>query len=341
MPRSLAGLVLALTLLSLGAAASAATDPKGATTGSGSTTPITFTPNVPIPGTFEGAIPVDDKLVAKYIGAFFIYFVGIVGILAVVMVMWGGYHYITSQGNPQKIREGKETITNAIIGLILAFTSILLLRLINPALVSFRGLVPSYIGEQLQTYEKLARPMKTWTPIDMKPANLQTIAQRVRSGGYQNLVRTEGDRMSLGADFKYRLMALLFIESSGNPNAVSGVGACGLIQLMPTTAGVSCEELKKPEVNVKKAAEFYASLVKNPCPSPNKKAPCTKGNVCTTDIMFANAAYNAGRGGNYCSKSCPGQTWWQCADNDGYAETRNYVSKAEATYQWLKANFAF
>jgi len=95
---------------------------------------LTFTPNVPIPTLFSGAHTVDETLFGTYVNAFYIYFAGVAGILAVVMIMYGGFHYITSLGNPQRMNQGKEIISNALIGLILVLTSYLLLNIINPRL---------------------------------------------------------------------------------------------------------------------------------------------------------------------------------------------------------------
>lgn len=95
---------------------------------------LTFTPNVPIPTLFSGAYTVDETLFGTYVNAFYIYFAGVAGILAVVMIMYGGFHYITSLGNPQRMNQGKEIIGNALIGLILVLTSYLLLNIINPRL---------------------------------------------------------------------------------------------------------------------------------------------------------------------------------------------------------------
>lgn len=50
-------------------------------------------------------------------------------ICVVLLVVYGGYMLMTSQGNPDKLQEGKQIITNAIIGfvVILLCTGILLL----------------------------------------------------------------------------------------------------------------------------------------------------------------------------------------------------------------------
>jgi hypothetical protein len=112
---------------------------------------LTFTPNVPIPGLFEGTQRVDETLLGRYISGFYVFFAGVAGILAVVMMMWGGFHYITAAGSPQRMNEGKSIISGAIIGLILVLTSYLLLNAINPRLIQLQ--VPSlrYIPQILVT----------------------------------------------------------------------------------------------------------------------------------------------------------------------------------------------
>lgn len=109
---------------------------------------------MPIPGLFSGPIVVDNNLFGNYINSFYVFFAGVAGILAVVMMMWGGFHYITSAGNPQKMKQGKEIINNAIIGLILLLISYLLLNTINPNLI--RLAVPSLtrVPEQLAQLDK-------------------------------------------------------------------------------------------------------------------------------------------------------------------------------------------
>lgn len=121
------------------------------TTTTTSSEPLTFTPNVPIPGFPMENVVVDESFLGRYINNFYIFFAGVAGIFAVVMMMWGGFHYIVSAGNPQKMNQGKEIISNAIIGLILVLTSYLLLKTINPNLVSLNIQSLHYIPQVLQT----------------------------------------------------------------------------------------------------------------------------------------------------------------------------------------------
>ena len=41
----------------------------------------------------------------------------VVGYLAIIFVIWGGYQYMMAQGDPGKVAKGKKTITNALVGL--------------------------------------------------------------------------------------------------------------------------------------------------------------------------------------------------------------------------------
>lgn len=56
-----------------------------------------------------------NKLIAQIINIFSI----IVGVVAVIMIIYGGFRYITSGGDSSKVGDAKNTILYAIIGLIL------------------------------------------------------------------------------------------------------------------------------------------------------------------------------------------------------------------------------
>ncbi len=45
---------------------------------------------------------------------------GFVGMIAVLMIIWGGVTYLTSAGDEDKARTGKKTLSYAIIGLVVA-----------------------------------------------------------------------------------------------------------------------------------------------------------------------------------------------------------------------------
>lgn len=100
---------------------------------------------VPIPG-FTQERTVDGKKIyvvkdlSCYIYYFYKYFASVVGILAAVMIIYGGFRYLTSFGNPTRIAAAKEQITSAVIGLFLTLGTYIILFTINPSIVTMRNL---------------------------------------------------------------------------------------------------------------------------------------------------------------------------------------------------------
>ncbi len=93
-----------------------------------------FTPEIPLPSLFTGDIKVDNTLLANYIKALFVYFIWVVGVIAVVMIVYGGIRWVAAAGNPGRIKEARDIIDNAVIGVIIGLVSFVLLNTINPRL---------------------------------------------------------------------------------------------------------------------------------------------------------------------------------------------------------------
>ena len=72
----------------------------------------------------------------SYISAVYKFGIWAVGISAMLMIIIGGYMYMMSAGNTASTGKAKGVITDAIVGLILALTSYLLLYTINPNLLT-------------------------------------------------------------------------------------------------------------------------------------------------------------------------------------------------------------
>jgi len=95
----------------------------------------------------------DDKTktcvpwIGEYIAGIYKYAIGIVGILAAVVLMFGGVVWLTAGGNQNRIGEAKSWIGASLTGLILALTSYMILYEINPDLVKMNPLKISVISE--------------------------------------------------------------------------------------------------------------------------------------------------------------------------------------------------
>jgi hypothetical protein len=138
---------------------------------------IKFTPNVQI-GTW-GKQPIEFTdcgggetecgypQLADYITVIYRYGLAIAGALAVMMIMIGGFIWLTSAGSSDRVSKGKEFITAAISGLVLAMFSFTLLYIINPRLVSLRaisarGITPPTAHDQ--SYRAPTNPTGTQRP---------------------------------------------------------------------------------------------------------------------------------------------------------------------------------
>ncbi|MEK7637082.1 MAG: pilin [Patescibacteria group bacterium] len=113
---------------------------------------LTFKPELTIPGLLEGVWNISDTTIAEYIRVIFVAFVWAVGILATVMVVYGGIKWVAAAGNPGRINDARGIINDAIIGVLIALVSVVLLNTINPRLTSFRGIGLSYIDKELASY---------------------------------------------------------------------------------------------------------------------------------------------------------------------------------------------
>ena len=74
----------------------------------------------------ENPIKVDVENPSTIIGVVIKSFLGVVGGVALVMMVYGGFQWLTAAGNEEKIKSGTQTMLWAAIGLILVFSSYLL-----------------------------------------------------------------------------------------------------------------------------------------------------------------------------------------------------------------------
>jgi hypothetical protein len=66
---------------------------------------------------------------------------GIAGGIAFLLIIVGGFQIVMSAGNPEKLNEGKELVTSAIVGLLFIIFSIFILKLIGVDILGIPGFV--------------------------------------------------------------------------------------------------------------------------------------------------------------------------------------------------------
>ncbi|MDP4000721.1 MAG: pilin [bacterium] len=74
------------------------------------------------------------------INQIYVWSLGLSALLAMLMMVLGGYMVMTAAGNAQQSSTGKEMIWSSIIGMGILFAAFLILNTINPDLVDFSNL---------------------------------------------------------------------------------------------------------------------------------------------------------------------------------------------------------
>lgn len=83
-----------------------------------------------------GCIPTNPS---AFIAQLMVIGIGMGGGIAFLLILLGGFKVIMSQGNPESIAAGKDTITSAIAGLLLIIFSVFILRLVGVNLLQLPG----------------------------------------------------------------------------------------------------------------------------------------------------------------------------------------------------------
>ncbi|PIW37437.1 MAG: hypothetical protein COW24_00145 [Candidatus Kerfeldbacteria bacterium CG15_BIG_FIL_POST_REV_8_21_14_020_45_12] len=102
-----------------------------------------ITLEVPL-GTF-GTVSVDCGL-TEWIGQVYQFLIGAIGIISATMIMLSGLRWAAAAGNQEQIGVAKEGVVNAVIGLILALTSFIIISALNPSLTTLECVSPEVLS---------------------------------------------------------------------------------------------------------------------------------------------------------------------------------------------------
>lgn len=248
--------------------------------------PYDYTPLETLPGfESETSKPVDFY---NYISM--VYQVGIwsIGMLSMFMIIFGGYMYITAAGNNSEMGKAKSIITDAIIGLLLALVSYLVLYVINPDLIKLQRLEP---GAQTQQAEDQAN-----AKYDGKYPVIQSkLPQNCNDSKWQTIFNEVAREKNMD---KCILMAAAAKESGCNqqPARTENGRDCSVMQIAASLhCKTTCDDL---EQNPKKAVACAADYLRE-CSAKWRKNP---NEQLVRDIY---AGYNGGCGALDKPRDCP------------------------------------
>lgn len=276
-----------------------------------------------------------------------------VGISAVLMISIGAFMYITSAGNTSQAGKARGIITDAILGVVLALLSYIALYTINPNLVRINPMptsgaagtpgAPNGPSGTTAGYKKACPDSNSTVPIDYSKAasdsdiNLSSACEQY---DFSNIY---------GVD-TCLLRAMAQMESScGSNKGPSPSGACGLMQLLPSTASglagktITCADLiNDDKLSIALAAQYTKE---------NQASSCVGGAKDKNSAIFA--GYNSGYGctGSACSPEkhalCSsgavgsggcgtGLAFECCVDPGGLEESINYAWNGVGLYAKCK-----
>lgn len=321
-----------------------------------------FIPQVTLPGSnfISGQkIEITGQTLGEYIAAFYAFTVAAVAFLAVIMIFYAGMKWLVAGGNMGTVKSAKDQISSALIGLLIALGAYLLLLTISPKLVKFSSLSLRQVEKEEQQWGEVAIGAKGIPPVTVTvtKASLDKVKATTLNGTTIGAIVTNAaNEFHVSENLIY---AIMMIESGGNPSAVSGMGACGIMQLKPGSAlnllqdkpTLTCADLQNPVYGIRAGAAYLSGIISSTCPSGLESAQrldrswadCypeqtqCKNNINNGENIYVYAAYNGGRGANCSSVDCAGKTWWECEKNTGYAETRAYVQKVQSTLDKIKS----
>lgn len=111
-----------------------------------SSAPVKFVPLIPTPdGSPFARIFGEGSTLTGFFNGLFSLSITIGALLAVLMIAYGGWHYMTSEIGGKK-EEARRRIWNAVLGLLMLLATVLILRQINPDIVSLSILTPPTIS---------------------------------------------------------------------------------------------------------------------------------------------------------------------------------------------------
>lgn len=129
--------------------------------------------------------------IGLYLGGLYRFGIYIAAILAIVMIMIGGFLWLTSAGNSSQVGTAQSYITSALVGLFLLLAAHLLLYTINPALVRLKPIAVRLPKEVIlrQSCEEIE------TGIYAKDVTIATVEEGAKGCGKKGTITIKPNAM--------------------------------------------------------------------------------------------------------------------------------------------------
>lgn len=163
--------------------------------------------------------------IALYIGAIYETAMVIGGILATVMIMIGGFIWLTSAGSTSRVSQGKEFIGGAFVGLALLLGSYVLLNTVSPSLVTLQPI--KVVVPEPPPPDKATEEVQSCETIDKKMVNIKPQGMQVTCGYFGDLTLTEtGEKAKYNLPFDPQCMYTYCVSGICVGSPSYGFGTC-------------------------------------------------------------------------------------------------------------------
>jgi len=79
--------------------------------------------------------PAGETTIAEIMGAAVSAFLGLLGVIFTALIVYAGYYWMTAEGEEEKVKKAKDTIRQAIIGLVLVIAAYAIWALLKARLI--------------------------------------------------------------------------------------------------------------------------------------------------------------------------------------------------------------
>ena len=292
----------------------------------------------------------------------------LMAIIAVLSFLYGGILIMTSGGSEGKVKQGKDAITSAVIGALIAGLAWLFF---SAALNSLT------FGIKTVTLDGFFKPLAcntgggescntTFKPKPPPDPAIARLMQEMDQGTFRNgfdtsdpaFARCQGTEAAScswkGAGVPPDPNAVNNVINNYKDEIIAALGANATPENIAAVAAIMATESGgRPNVSSPANAHGLMQMIPSTArlvdPSLRgmsdaqiaaklKSDPAYAVTLGTQHYMalqnkygpdLAAAAYNGGEGALRKSRTCPGQMYWECEANAGYRETRNYVAKVK------------
>lgn len=185
--------------------------------------------------------------IGNYIQGLYTYGLSIAGILATIVMMFGGLLWLTSQGNSQQVGEAKAWIGGATTGLLLLFCTFLIMNTVNPELTSLKPITVSMIAEEPDNEPESLEGNPTNTTACPDCVDLPSSIETANTG--RKISKTEYDKLIKVANAPYWVVTEAWPNTGKHKSKCHPNGTCMDIALRPKPP--TCENVNKVIENFK------------------------------------------------------------------------------------------